>query len=116
VEMREEMIHRAVENVVRNAVKFTAAGTTVDVSLGSSSDGLTAWLEAADRGPGVEDADLATMFEPFHRGPNARGVDGHGLGLAIAHHAVQQHGGTIEARRRAGGGLVIRIELPRRLP
>jgi two-component system, OmpR family, sensor kinase len=114
VKMREEMIHRAVENVVRNAVKFTAAATTVEVTLGSSSDGATAWLEVADHGPGVDEADLATMFEPFHRGPNARGVDGHGLGLAIARHAVQQHGGTIDAHRRDGGGLVIRIELPRR--
>jgi two-component system, OmpR family, sensor kinase len=113
VQMREEMIHRAVENVIRNAVKFTAAGTTVDAALGSSGDGSTAWLEVADHGPGVDEADLATMFEPFHRGQNARGVDGHGLGLAIARHAVQRHGGTIVARLRDGGGLVIRIELPR---
>jgi two-component system, OmpR family, sensor kinase len=113
VRLREEMIHRAVENVVRNAVKFTAAATTVEVTLGISSDAETAWLEVTDRGPGVDQADLATMFEPFHRGPNARGVDGHGLGLAIARHAVQQDGGTIAARRRDGGGLVIRIELPR---
>jgi two-component system, OmpR family, sensor kinase len=114
--MREEMIHRAVENVIRNAVKFSAASTTVEVSLGASSDGTAAWLEVADHGPGVDEADLAAMFEPFHRGPNARGVDGHGLGLAIARHAVQQHGGTISARPRDGGGLVVRIELPRHHP
>jgi two-component system, OmpR family, sensor kinase len=111
--MREEMIHRAVENVIRNAVKFTAAATTVEVSLGTSGLGASAWLDVADRGPGVDEVDLETMFEPFHRGPNARDLDGHGLGLAIARHAVQQHGGTITARPRDGGGLVVRIELPR---
>ncbi len=111
--MREEMIHRAVENVIRNAVKFTAAATTVEVSLGTSSLGASVWLEVADHGAGIGQADLATMFEPFHRGANARGLDGHGLGLAIARQAVQQHGGTITARPRDGGGLVVRIELPR---
>jgi two-component system, OmpR family, sensor kinase len=116
VRLREEMIHRAVENVIRNAVKFTAAATTVEVTLGTSDDGAVAWLEVADRGPGADEADLAALFEPFHRGANTRGVDGHGLGLAIARHAVQQHGGTIGARRRDGGGLVIRIELPRNMP
>jgi two-component system, OmpR family, sensor kinase len=115
VRMREEMVHRAVENVIRNAVKFTASATTVEVSLGTSSLGASAWLDVADRGPGVAEADLEAMFEPFHRGPNARGLDGHGLGLAIARHAVQQHGGTITARQRDGGGLVVRIELPRNL-
>jgi two-component system, OmpR family, sensor kinase len=112
VTMREEMIHRAVENVIRNAVKFTAAGTAVEVTLGSDADMV--WLEVADRGPGAAEAELAALFEPFHRGANARGVDGHGLGLAIARHAVRQHVGTIAARQRDGGGLVIRIELPRR--
>jgi two-component system OmpR family sensor kinase len=112
VELRAELIHRAIENVVRNALKFTGEGTAVDVILTRLPDRRHVRLEVADRGPGISPDRIATLFKPFHRGPGTRGVDGFGLGLAIAYNAVRRHDGTIEARPRPDGGLVVRIDLP----
>jgi two-component system, OmpR family, sensor kinase len=112
VVLRAEMMQRACENIIRNALKFTAEGTAVDVTLARLRDGRSVRLEVADRGPGVEPEALESLFQPFARGPNSRGVDGFGLGLAIARNAARQHGGTIEARLREGGGLVIWMDLP----
>ncbi|HWI37711.1 MAG TPA: ATP-binding protein [Burkholderiales bacterium] len=103
------LLHRAVENVVRNAVKFTAPGTAVDVSL-ASADGR-AILKVDDHGPGIAPDELPKVFEPFYR---AAGTDasGFGLGLAIAQRAVEAHGGTIRAANIPGGGLSVEISLP----
>jgi len=106
-----ELLRRALENVIRNAVQHTAAGTTVEVSLGQLRPGW-ATVSVADRGPGVADADLGALFEPFFRGSARSGREGYGLGLAIARGAVEAHGGRIAARNRAHGGLRVEIELP----
>lgn len=105
-----ELLRRAVENLVRNAIKHTAAGTVVEVSVGAVGQGLQ--IEVCDRGPGVAPAELETIFEPFFRGREADAVVGHGLGLAIARRVVDAHGGSIRANNRAGGGLCVRILLP----
>jgi signal transduction histidine kinase len=103
-----ELLYRAFENVVRNAVKFTHEGTVVSVIAEASSAGLV--VIVSDQGPGVpRDAHLR-MFEPFQRVGDA-GVDGFGLGLTIAKRAIETHGGHIEAQAAAGGGLSIRISL-----
>jgi signal transduction histidine kinase len=103
----EELLRSAVENVVRNAVRYTAEGTAVELAL-AVSDGR-ARISVRDRGPGVPEHMLARMFQPFQRDPAS---DGAGLGLAISESAVRAHGGSIRAIHRPGGGLVVEMELP----
>jgi two-component system OmpR family sensor kinase len=104
------LLHRAVENVVRNAIKFTAPGTEVAISLATAGD--RAVLTVSDRGPGVAPEELAKVFEPFYRAAGTADASGFGLGLAIAQRAVEAHGGAIRAANLGGGGLRVEIELP----
>jgi two-component system sensor histidine kinase CpxA len=97
----------AVENVVRNAVRHTADGTAVEVSL--ECGGGRTLLRVRDYGPGVPENMLAEIFLPFRRVSNG---DGAGLGLAIAERAVEVHRGKIQAMNADGGGLAVEIELP----
>jgi two-component system OmpR family sensor kinase len=112
--VRAELVHRAVENVVRNAVRHTRPGSTVEVQAEVRSGTLV--VRVADRGPGVAEADLPRIFEPFFRGADDRGGAGFGLGLAITRRAVELHGGTVWAGNRDGGGLVIELSLPLAAP
>jgi two-component system, OmpR family, sensor kinase len=111
-DVRAELVHRAVENVVRNAIKYAPAGTTVDVRAEVTPDADAVVVRVADRGPGVPEAELADIFQPFFRGSAASPGPGFGLGLAISRRAVEAHGGTIDARNRDGGGLEITIRVP----
>jgi two-component system OmpR family sensor kinase len=113
VDARVELLHRAIENVVRNAVKYTGEGTAVEVSVAESPADTTAMVTVSDRGPGVGPEELEAIFQPFYRGGNGPPGPGSGLGLAITRRAVEAHGGRVGARRRAGGGLVIEIRIPR---
>jgi two-component system, OmpR family, sensor kinase len=110
--VRPELVHRAVENVVRNAVKYTAPGTVVEVTAGQSNASPAFVVHVADRGPGVAEEELEAIFEPFYRSSSGSSGPGFGLGLAIARRAVAAHGGSVRASRREGGGLVVEIELP----
>jgi two-component system, OmpR family, sensor kinase len=103
----------AVENVVRNALRYTRAGTAVDVALEVLPESVQ--ISVADRGPGVPEAERARIFEPFYRVSAARERDsgGDGIGLAIVARVVQLHGGQATAVARDGGGLVIQLSLPR---
>jgi two-component system OmpR family sensor kinase len=105
---RAELLHRAVENVVRNAVKHSFPGTTVEIRLAAA--GERALLSVTDRGPGIAPGEAERIFEPFYRGAAAPG--GFGLGLAIAQGAIAAHGGSISAANAEGGGLCVQIELP----
>ncbi len=113
---RAELLHRAFENVIRNAVRYTSEGSVVEVAAGPTSTGEAFVLTVADRGPGVPVAELDAIFEPFHRGRSGAADDGFGLGLAIARRAIAAHRGRIAARNRDGGGLVVEIELPLAAP
>ncbi|EIZ78829.1 histidine kinase [Novosphingobium sp. Rr 2-17] len=108
-----ETLYRAYENIIRNAIKYAPPKTAIDIEVSVRDDELI--VEVTDRGTGVPDDLLAAIFEPFKRGDNVNetGVTGFGLGLAIADHAIRHHGGTIEARTAAEGGLAMRISLPR---
>ena len=110
------LLHSAVENVVRNAIRYTRDGSPVDVVLTaeSRSGAGEAVLSVSDAGPGVPEDSLAKLFEPFYRIDDARGrlTGGVGLGLAITERAVRFHGGKVQARNREGGGLVVEIRLP----
>ena len=116
---RPELLARAVENVVRNALKHSPDGGTVEVDLSRLHDGKQEWVRIAvlDRGPGVATADLARIFEPFFRASHTQhSTDGHGLGLAIAQHVIGAHGGRIGASLRSGGGLCVEMLLPVKTP
>jgi two-component system sensor histidine kinase CpxA len=108
----EELIRRAVENVLRNAIRYSPERETVTVRL-ESSEGSTK-IEVRDRGPGVPEEQLSEIFQPFVRVDDSRNnaTGGIGLGLAIAMRAVRLHNGSIEATN-AGPGLRIMIGIPR---
>jgi signal transduction histidine kinase len=107
-----ELIYRAFENVVRNAVKYTTEGTLVSVCATVSDLGRTLVVTIKDRGPGVPEHRLETMFDPFVRVEGSEHVRGVGLGLAIARRAILLHGGQIVAKPREGGGLEVEIRVP----
>lgn len=107
----EELLRSGIENVVRNAIRYTAEGTAIEVSLTCKLD--TALITVRDHGPGVPEAELDHIFEPFYRVNEARerSSGGVGLGLSIAERTVKLHGGNIRAAN-AHDGLLITIELP----
>ena len=107
-----QALYGAFENVIRNALAYTADGSAVGVRL--AREGANAVLRVRDHGPGVPDAELGRIFEPFYRTDTARhrSSGGTGLGLAIARRAVECHGGSIAARNADGGGLEVVIALP----
>jgi two-component system sensor histidine kinase CpxA len=110
------LLQSAIENVVRNAVRYTDSGTSVQVRLeqGLGSKGPEAVVRVTDSGPGVPEEALDKLFRPFYRIDDARGrqTGGVGLGLAITERAVTLHGGSIRAVNRPQGGLMVEIRLP----
>ena len=110
------LLHSAIENVVRNAIRYTQEGTTVKIELASeiTASGPEAVLNVGDAGPGVPEDSLSKLFQPFYRIDDARGrlTGGVGLGLAITERAVRFHGGKVSAHNRPEGGLRIEIRLP----
>jgi len=112
-----DLVRSAIENVVRNGVRYTAPGTAVEVELRrvAPADGKpTARLQIRDHGPGIDNAVLASVFLPFRRGSDGSGpsMTSSGLGLAIADRVIRLHGGTISAVNPADGGLVVEMTLP----
>ncbi len=105
-----QLLERALDNLIANAIKFSPAGGSVELEVRSERDRVA--LLVRDRGPGVPEAELESLFRPFFRGSNALRADGHGLGLAIVQRVVNIHGGEILARNRDGGGLEVCVQLP----
>ncbi len=106
-----ELLRRAVENVVRNAIRYSPAGTTVEVSVDSSPDQIG--VTVRDFGPGVPEESLTRIFDPFYRvgTDRNRNSGGVGLGLAIAKRAVELHKGRLWAVN-AAPGLLVKMEMP----
>lgn len=111
-----EILRRAIENVIRNAIRYTREETRVEIALQRHRDGGSdsALLTVRDHGPGVPEGELPHLFRPFYRVADARErqTGGVGVGLAIAHRAVSLHDGTITASNAPGGGLLVEISLP----
>ena len=101
---------QVLQNLVANAVQHAARGTTVEVAVGTTprGDGRAVEFLVLDRGPGFREGDEARIFEPFF----SRRPGGTGMGLAIAHRLVNDHGGEITAANREGGGACLRVVLP----
>jgi two-component system sensor histidine kinase CpxA len=116
VEGHRELLYRAMENVVRNAIRYTDAGTEVEIGLHGEGEGgaATAVIEVSDRGPGIPEAERERIFRPFYRMDPARSshTGGFGVGLAIAERAVKLHHGELRLRNREGGGITFEIRLP----
>jgi two-component system sensor histidine kinase CpxA len=106
-----ELLRRALENIVRNAIRYAPKGTSIEVTLSTDHD--DAEISVRDYGPGVPAAELPKIFKPFFRVDESRdsSTGGVGLGLAIAHRAVTVHHGTLTAKN-ADPGLLVSIELP----
>jgi two-component system, OmpR family, sensor histidine kinase CpxA len=117
VEADPDLLRSAIENVVRNATRYTAEGTTVEVRLerqpaANGQDEVI--VRVLDSGPGVPDEALPKIFDPFYRLDDARNrqTGGAGLGLSIADRAIKLHGGQLRASNRKEGGLEVEIRIP----
>jgi signal transduction histidine kinase len=114
IEADRELLYRAVENVLRNALRFSPDGAAVDVS--AQRVGEQAVIRVRDHGPGVPQEMLARIFEPFFCVASARNREsgGYGIGLAITARVAALHGGLVRALNSDGGGLTVEIQLPLR--
>lgn len=110
-----ELLCRALENIIRNAICYTAKDTQIDVNVKDSIE-HKGWISISvcDRGIGIPEKKLPVLFEPFVRLSEARdrSSGGYGLGLAIAKRAIRLHGGQVSAYNRDGGGLCVVVQLP----
>ncbi|MEM9292391.1 MAG: HAMP domain-containing sensor histidine kinase [Acidobacteriota bacterium] len=104
-----ELLHRAVENVVRNALQHAGESKRIEIVLDGGEEQGAVLLRIRDQGEGIDEEQLAALFEPFIRGHSS---GGYGLGLAIARRAVALHGGTISATNVPEGGVEMQIRLP----
>jgi two-component system sensor histidine kinase CpxA len=110
-----DLLRSAFENIVRNAIRYTAPGTAVEVRLECDhrDTGDAAVIRVSDRGRGVPAAELTNIFRSFYRIADARDRQsgGVGLGLAIADRVARAHGGRVYAENRPGGGLEVVLEV-----
>jgi two-component system sensor histidine kinase SenX3 len=108
--IRPRMLRVIAQNLAENAIRYAGPGATFTLSVERDGDVVT--LTGRDNGIGVDESELARLFERFYRSDRARASRGTGLGLAIVKHIVTQAGGTVDARGARGHGLEIRAELP----
>ena len=111
-----ELLRSAIENVVRNAIRYTKKGTAVEIELRQTveSSAPHAQITVRDHGPGVPESALPHLFRPFYRVSDSRErrTGGTGLGLAIAERAVKLHRGTVKAANAPDGGLIVVLSIP----
>ncbi|MCU1381643.1 MAG: hypothetical protein JWL71_340 [Acidobacteria bacterium] len=107
-----EALRSAVQNLVGNAVKYSPSGAAVDVTTRAIGDRVQ--IQVADRGLGIDAADLPHIFEPFYRGRRAvdAQVRGTGVGLSVVRHVIAAHRGTIGVDSRAGEGTTVTVHIP----
>jgi two-component system phosphate regulon sensor histidine kinase PhoR len=115
IEADGEKLAHVFGNLIENAFKYTPRGATIELGAAATDDNsVECWVR--DDGPGIPAADLPHIFERFYRVEKGRSREtgGTGLGLSIVKHIVQLHGGSVWAESGEGGGLAIRLRLPRR--
>ena len=108
-----ELVSRAVENILRNAIRYTPDDGRVFLQVDMHKDTVVIRIE--DEGEGVPEDSLKHLFEPFYRVEASRNQQsgGYGVGMAIAEQAIRAQGGRIEASNRSSGGLRVDITLPK---
>lgn len=109
-----ELLYRALDNVLRNAVRFSPVGGTIALDVSADPVSHRVVIRISDDGPGLNPKDADRIFEPFFRSDSnsEHGTHGYGLGLAITRSVVLAHQGQISARNHANGGLEVTIALP----
>ena len=111
ISAKPELLRSAIENVVRNAIRYTAPSTAIEIVLDCRAAPGCVRLRVRDHGPRVPESDLQRIFERFYRaGPNGRSEEGTGLGLAITQRVATLHGCGPRMTHR--GGLIVTLELP----
>jgi two-component system sensor histidine kinase CpxA len=112
VDGNRDLVRSAIENVLRNAVRYSPQDAPVEVSVARAESGVAILIR--DRGPGVPDRDLERIFEPFYRVAESRDRDtgGEGIGLAITAQVMKAHGGSARAANCQQGGFEVRLSLP----
>lgn len=106
------LLARAIENILRNAIKYSPANSSISCQLQRQADYCQ--LDICDQGPGINEGQLSAIFQPFYRLSSNREHDsgGTGLGLAIVAQIVRQHDGSVTALNQRSGGLCVRLRLP----
>lgn len=114
LDLDERLIHRAIENIVRNAIHYSPVNKDIIISLQYNDARDSIYIDIKDSGPGVPKWQLDKIFNPFYRVDSSRAkkTGGFGLGLAIAWRAIHLHHGTLSASNNKEGGLLVRICLP----
>ncbi|GFM35071.1 HAMP domain-containing sensor histidine kinase [Desulfovibrio subterraneus] len=109
-----ETLYRMLENVIRNGVRHTPQDTAVSVNMAFAEHAGRdeAIIRIADKGSGVPQEELQSIFRPFVRGSSSHGLEGKGLGLAITRHVAMRHGGSVIGENNPEGGFVVSIRLP----
>ena len=110
VKMDLSLMIQVLVNLLDNALKYSPPDRNIEIAARVEEGRL--FLEVADRGPGVPEADLKRVFDKFYRIPVPEGAGGTGLGLAICKGIVEAHGGEIRAENRTGGGLRVIVMVP----
>jgi two-component system sensor histidine kinase SenX3 len=112
LEVRPRMLRVIGQNLAENAIRYAGPGASFTLAVERAGD--TVVIRGTDDGVGVDEEELARLFERFFRADRARASRGTGLGLAIVKHIVTQAGGTVEARGGRGAGLEVRCVFPSR--
>ena len=107
-----DLVQRALLNLIQNAIKFTAAGGSVELSTLREADQML-WLRVRDTGVGVEPAEQGRVFQRFYRADRARSIrGGTGLGLAVVRHIAEVHGGSVSLQSEVGVGSTFAFSVP----
>jgi signal transduction histidine kinase len=107
-----DLLHRAIENIVRNGIRHTPKASSITIRGELNADQTWLTLDITDQGDGVPESELKLIFEPFYRSPAADRFKGYGIGMAITQRVVDAHKGKVSARNHKEGGLIVTIELP----
>lgn len=107
-----QLLQSIAQNVIGNAVKYTAGQPDAAVRISLTRQGKEGVLEVQDNGPGMSAESQAQLFQPFFRAPETRAIPGTGLGLATTKRLVEAHGGAIEVKSSAGRGTTVTVRLP----
>ncbi|HET9034725.1 MAG TPA: HAMP domain-containing sensor histidine kinase, partial [Myxococcaceae bacterium] len=112
VDVPAQLVQSIAQNLISNAVKYSAGRPGARVVVYAGREGDEAVLEVTDNGPGMTEAVLARLYQPFFRAPEARGLPGQGLGLATTKRLVEAHGGTLRVRSAPGSGTTATVRFP----